>query len=360
LELVLNYYRGRVALYAVLQALGIGRGDEVALQAFTCLAVPEAIMALGARPKYIDIENDGFNMDAEDLRAKLGPRTRAVIVQHTFGTRAKLDSVLRIVRSRSVPIVEDCCHLIPYQHVPHPESAASFFSFEWGKPVVAGIGGMAITADDRLRALMQEDFAQRTKRPPVARRWMLELQYHAFRILYSPELYWVVRSAFRGLSRAGITEGNFHPIGPPASREFDWRMTPAILRRARHKLEMGATVAAHAVQIASDYKRHITASSVMHPRCEPGRDVLARYPIRVPAKEAILSAARAARVELADWYRTPVHPVPFSELQSVMLDAESCPNAVQRCAEVVSLPINLKVDESHVERAAELINRVLA
>ena len=61
------YYRGRVALYAILQGLGVGKGDDVVVQAFTCLAVPEAIMALGARPVYVDIEPNGFNMDAGDL-----------------------------------------------------------------------------------------------------------------------------------------------------------------------------------------------------------------------------------------------------------------------------------------------------
>ena len=63
----IDYYRGRVALFAILKGLGITDGHDVATQAFTCVAVPEAIMATGARPVYVDIERAGFNMDAGDL-----------------------------------------------------------------------------------------------------------------------------------------------------------------------------------------------------------------------------------------------------------------------------------------------------
>ena len=79
----LVYFRGRVALYALLKALDVGPGDEVATQAFTCVAVPEAIMATGASPIYVDLEPTGFNMDVGDLQHKITSRTRAIIVQHT-------------------------------------------------------------------------------------------------------------------------------------------------------------------------------------------------------------------------------------------------------------------------------------
>jgi len=68
-----SFFRGRVALYALLKALGIKQSDHIATQAFTCIAVPEAIMAASARPLYIDLELAGFNMDAVDLERKITP-----------------------------------------------------------------------------------------------------------------------------------------------------------------------------------------------------------------------------------------------------------------------------------------------
>jgi dTDP-4-amino-4,6-dideoxygalactose transaminase len=86
----LMFFRGRSALFHLLKALGIGPGDEVAVQAFTCLAVPLPVLAVGARPVWIDVNPNDLGMDVEDLARKIGPATKAVIVQHTFGITADI------------------------------------------------------------------------------------------------------------------------------------------------------------------------------------------------------------------------------------------------------------------------------
>src|SRR5207302_769094 len=112
----LLYYRGRVALYDILRRLRVGPGDEVLLQAFTCVAVPEAIMATGATPVWVDLAANSVNLDPTDLAAKINPRTRAVIVQHTFGVPADLDAILPVVERHGLPLVEDCCHSLASAH----------------------------------------------------------------------------------------------------------------------------------------------------------------------------------------------------------------------------------------------------
>ena len=81
----LTYYRGRVGLYAVLEALGVGSGDEVVTQAFTCVAVPEAILARGAQPVYADVEADGLNVDPGSIRERLTSATRAIVAASGSG-----------------------------------------------------------------------------------------------------------------------------------------------------------------------------------------------------------------------------------------------------------------------------------
>ena len=146
----LLYFRGRVALHAILNGLGIGSGDEVALQAFTCVAVPEGIMATGARPVWIDIESDGYNMAPESLESRITPRTSAIVVQHTYGIPADLERILSIAERHQIPVIEDCCHTLASTYHGKPVGSfgvASFYSFEWGKPLVAGIGGAAVVND---------------------------------------------------------------------------------------------------------------------------------------------------------------------------------------------------------------------
>jgi len=107
----ISFNSGRSALYTILKAMDIHEGDEVILQAFTCVVVPNAIIALGAKPVYVDID-ETFTMRAHDLEKKITKRTKAVIVQHTFGIPTQMDDILRITKRHKIPIIEDAAHTI--------------------------------------------------------------------------------------------------------------------------------------------------------------------------------------------------------------------------------------------------------
>ena len=83
---------GRTAIAATLAAAGIGEGDEVIVQAFTCVAVPGAVKWTGARAVFVDIDPTTFNMDVAAVAGAIGTHTKAIIVQHTFGIRDPLRS----------------------------------------------------------------------------------------------------------------------------------------------------------------------------------------------------------------------------------------------------------------------------
>src|ERR1039458_1020949 len=78
-----HFRRGRVAQCAILKAFGIGRGDEVIIQAFTCVAVPCPVLATGAKPVFADIDPTTFNLDPASVEERITARTRAIVVQHT-------------------------------------------------------------------------------------------------------------------------------------------------------------------------------------------------------------------------------------------------------------------------------------
>ena len=84
------FIKGRVALYAILRAAGIGPGDEVLVPGFTCVVVAAAVGYTGARPVFYDIDPDTYNGDPVQAAARITDRTRAVIVQHTYGMPADL------------------------------------------------------------------------------------------------------------------------------------------------------------------------------------------------------------------------------------------------------------------------------
>ena len=357
LERAPSFYRGRVALYAILRSLGVGAGDEVIVQAFTCLAVVEGVRACGAIPRFADIEADGYTLDPARLAERISPRTRALVVQHTFGLPASMSRIMEIARRHGVPVIEDCCHTYGTRvggQCVGTFGVASFYSFEWGKPLILGLGGAAVLRDAGLEERVASAYARDFSPPPLMRQLKLEAQYQAFRLLYRPSLYWLVRGAFRTLSRAGIVEGSYHAMTGDPAADFGWTMAPILKRRLRSQLRELPAIEHNAREIVRAYRARIRAPSVQHPIVNEAADVLVRYPVRVPMKEAVLEAARRARVELAGWYATPVHPVPFESLHEVGLDPAECPEAVKRCAEIVSLPVNARVTEGSIERAAAL------
>ena len=355
-----TYYRGRVALYAILQGLGIGNGDQVVTQAFTCVAVPEAIMASGARPVYADIEQNGFNMDAGDFERQITPQTRAIVVQHTFGIPADMERIKHIADKANIPIIEDCCHTLVSMYkgkMVGSFGVGSFYSFEWGKPVVAGIGGSAIVNDSNLNKKIQSKYKD-YRFPSTLKLMRIQLQYFGFKILYRPSLYWPVRDMFHMLGSIGAAESNYNPMQEDqVAGDFCLKMPKPLQRRMARKLSDLDVLTRHSRWVCNEYQSRIESNQVRHPEISSDCDtVFARYPLLANDKGMLLEQARKARVELADWYSTPIHPLTGKDLGLVRYETGSCPNAEKRCKQVVTLPTHMAVKEKDVERIVAFLN----
>jgi len=358
----LAFFRGRVALFAILKALDIGKGDGVATQSFTCIAVPEAIMAAGACPVYIDLESTGFNMNADDLERKLTSRTRAVVVQHTYGIPADMNRIVQIAQRTRLPIIEDCCHTLASTYgnkTVGTFGVASFYSFEWGKPIVVGIGGSAVVNDPVLQGKVRAQYAN-YKLPASANQFRLQLQYLAHRLLYRPSLYWPVRSLYHLLGSVGAAESNYNPIRDgDTARDFSLRMSEPLQERLARKLDDLDAQTRHSCWVTSEYQSRIKSTVVSHPvLSKDSNTVFARYPLIAQHKATLLMKARRANVELAEWYATPIHPISEKDWPLIYYEAGSCPNAELRCEQVVTLPTHPAVKQRDIDRAVRFLNQV--
>ena len=100
---------GRSSLQASLKVLGVGEGDEVIVQTYTCVVVVNAILALGAKPVYVDVQNN-FNAKLSEIERKITGKTKVIIAQHTFGTPAEIEQIVKIAQQRNIKVIEDCAH----------------------------------------------------------------------------------------------------------------------------------------------------------------------------------------------------------------------------------------------------------
>lgn len=140
---------GTTALHVAMLAHGIGEGDEVITSPFTFIASANSILYTGARPVFVDIEPDTFNMNADLLEAAITDRTRAIMPVHLFGNPADMKRIQEIASKHNLAIIEDCAQA--HGAKAYGQTVGSFgtgcFSFYPTKNMTSGEGGMVTTND---------------------------------------------------------------------------------------------------------------------------------------------------------------------------------------------------------------------
>lgn len=144
---------GTDAIYVVLRMLGIGAGHEVITTALSWISTSETITQAGARPVFVDVD-DYYNIDIEQVEARIGPRTRALLPVHLYGQAAQVDALAELARRRGLFLIEDCAqaHFAERQgRMVGKYGIAGTFSFYPGKNLGAyGDAGAVVTDDDEL------------------------------------------------------------------------------------------------------------------------------------------------------------------------------------------------------------------
>jgi len=158
---------GTAALHLALIVLGIGEGDEVILPSFAFIAVANAVLQVRATPVFAEIAQLTLNLDAAAVERAITPRTRAILVVHTFGVPAEMDALQSIARRHNLAIVEDACEAIgaDFGSPPNARRAGSFgdlavFGFYPNKQLTTGEGGAVLFQNPahaaRLRSLRNQ------------------------------------------------------------------------------------------------------------------------------------------------------------------------------------------------------------
>lgn len=141
---------GTAALHLIVKSLGIGPRDEVLVPSFTFIASVNAILYEGAKPVFVDIEPDTYNLDPYDLERKITPRTKAIMAVDVFGHPADWNALLRISEDYKLKIIDDSCEALGAKY--NGKSLGQFgdaaaFAFYPNKQVTTGEGGMIVTND---------------------------------------------------------------------------------------------------------------------------------------------------------------------------------------------------------------------
>ena len=304
---------GTDALSLALRALGIGAGDEVITSPLSAAYSALAIMSVGARPVFADIDPDRLTLDPRTAAAAVTPRTRAIMPVHLYGQPADMPALMQVASRHNLAVVEDCCqaHLATCAGRPVGSfGAAAAYSFYPTKNLGAlGDGGAVTTADPAIAA--------RVKR----------------------------------LRNGGQTDRYHHGEFGVNSRLDE--MQAAILRA---RLGWLPRWTGERRGLAAEYRRRLSGAAIaVPPEHDPGH-VYHLFPI-LSRNRAVLQAGLKAR-----GVETLIHyPVAIPRQPALAAERPApCPVTDRVCDEVLSLPLHPALTRAAIEEVAAAVHAVSA
>lgn len=363
-----SFNSGRSAFYAILKALNLPENSEVALQAFTCNAVPNPILWAKLKPIYIDCA-DNFNIDAEGLRRKIyssfprktGIDSKVLVVQHTFGLPANMNEIMKVARENNLMVIEDCAHALGAEWNGKKVGTfgeAAFFSFSRDKAISSVYGGLAVTNNDEIGkklSELQNVFGQ----PSLF--WIKQQLLHPILMhFFILPLY-----KFLDLGKVFLIFSQWTHL---LSKAVSWKEKrglkpdyfPKVLPNALTKLALNQfskleKFNEHRKKIAKFYYENLISTRFILPEKEG--NIFLRFTVRHPeAHQIIYEAWHKENILLGDWYTFPIAPED-TKLETLEYKLGGCPNAEKLSKETLNLPTHINISITDAERIMSFLKK---
>lgn len=350
------YNSGRSALFHILKAFGIGKGDEVIVQAFTCVAVPNSVIWNDATPVYADID-ETYNLTVASIKKVVTKRTKAIIVQHTFGIPADIQAIQIFAQKEHILLIEDCAHAlgaIVNGQLLGTWGDAAFFSFGRDKIISSVFGGVGIIKSNHKEARIR--LQRLSEMLPDNSYWWI------FQQLFHPVAFALILPLYKN----GIGKGilvicqKLKLLSFPVYREekqgkqpadFPATFPNALANLIVHQLEKLDRFNTTRQSVAAYYRNELAdTKAILVPTIEGA--IYLRFPIQlVRSKELLLNSKRKG-ILLGNWYHATIDPQ-GTNFSAIQYKEGSCPVAEKFSLQIVNLPTLLSEKD-----AASVVNMV--
>lgn len=344
-KFAISFDSGRSGELAILSSLGIGWGDEVLIQAFTCVAVPNSVIWTGAKPIYVDINKATFNMDPGDLERRITKKAKAIIVQHTFGIIADIQKIKAIAKAHNLVLIEDCAHSLGspiYGDV-------AFFSFGRDKIISSVFGGMVVT-NDKIIGEKISDYQKKLSTPNIF--WTIQQLLH-------PVFFSIILPTYNffGLGKVILVVAQklyllSFPVADVEKRAgkpsfYPKKMPNALAKLAFLQLGRLAAFNRRRQEIAKIYARELNMKIKKE-------DIFLRFPMLVDKPKELLAFAKKGGILIGDWYSNIIDPKGVN-LNKVGYIIGSCPVAEEAASKIINLPTYPRMTNKDVEKVIRVI-----
>lgn len=365
----LLFNRGREALYFLLKELQLTKDDEVLVQAFTCIAVVAPILWVKSNPLFVDIDPRTFNMNLDLLKKGISKKTRAIILQHTFGNIADIKKVRDVVdeininraANRKIYIIEDCAHIFTTNTPSHDIGKYSdfyFFSFAQDKSISCTQGSALFINNQQLQTKLLQEYK---KLPTVSN----EQGEYIIRYI----ILWdrIKRNYFKTvIPFTNITVGRiqlilFRLLGLIKKQASLDTFTISNIQKLGNdqaalllnQLSKAEAFNKHRSNIVANYSINLREEL----RFNSNNNTLVRYPLLISNRGEIKNRLKSNRIIAGIWYSSPVFPLTsVEELKRCHYEPGSCPLAERLGSLVLNLPTNIEVGKIDMEKIIETVN----
>jgi perosamine synthetase len=342
-----SFAAARVGLYGLLRAFGVGAGDEVLLQVPTHIVVANAIRYTGARPVYVDCRRDDYNIDLRQAEERVTARTKALLLQHTFGIPADIDGAMEFARRKNLALIEDCVHALGAKYRGRPVGSfgdAAIFSTEETKIITSTMGGMVVTSNADLASKLKsyQDSCLWPRRILLARYVAKFLLSYFFT---QAHVHRYARPVYEWLGKRqpipGATSEEEQKGGRPA--RYDQRLSNIQAGLALRQLRrLGANIA-HRRSVAAVYADRLASLGVRVPRVDPqALPAFLRYPVWVADRATAEKQVSQIGV-IGTWFTSVLEEA--ASPASGDYDPGLCPQAELAAKHLVNLPTHPRVSE---------------
>lgn len=355
----------RSSLLLILKEFGIGKGDEIIVPSFTCIVVVNAVLACGAKPVYIDTDPESLNIDLADLDKNITKKTKAILVQHTFGVPIDVKEIRRIVGS-NVRIIEDLAHILGGEidgekFGTFKETDAAILTFGIEKMMSTMRGGMALVKDEKIYENLkkvQRDLPNFSSLQILS--WLINPIVWS---LINP-LYFIGIGKLtigRAFSFVGHKIGIMGNMMEGCEYKGCWpKWMPAKMPGVLALIGINQL---KKLDRHNEHRREIAAiyDSILNPRKEyskiPGYTPL-RYPVLVKNPVRVHKIFKKEHIILGNWY----HKFLFTKkqfLDDVGFEIKEYPKTEKITEHIINLPLFWRVDEKDVRDIVEIVKMYL-
>ncbi len=354
-----SFRSARASLSALFSALDIGEDDEVLISAFTCLAVPTAALASGAKPVYYDIDQNNMMTDFQEIKKLINDNTKAIVIQHTLGIGQKFDEIKKLCLSKEILLIEDCA--LSFGSSLDGEllgslGDASIFSFELSKTLSTGWGGMLLINDPKLVEPIKKYYDRVDELSSFNSIRML-FQTMMCGLIYLPRVFPVAKYLLPLFFKLKI----FAPSTPikeflgQVQDDFVSKLPKTLLPLAIMQLTRFEEICCQHEKNFLIIREHLQIHKykLLGSLNEKNRCVSPRIPFLVEERRKFIDYFEANGVEVGTWFDGPLSPLP--ETDNFNYEKSKYPNSSFIADRVVNLPCHARLTDKDLKLIEKLL-----